>query len=56
MVRELYNQTQTPKLKLSETLKDLVDYCNEREEMDPFLNPARADNNPFRSKSKCSLI
>lgn len=55
-VDSLVIQAKLPKKQLSQTLRELVDYCKEHEENDPLLNPPRAEANPFREKSRCSVL
>jgi len=49
-------QAQLPRKPLSQTLKDLIDYCKENADSDELLYPPRAEANPFREKSRCTVL
>ena len=55
-VDALRDQVKLQKKPLSQTLQDLINYCKEHEENDSLLHPPRAEANPFREKSRCSVL
>ena len=55
-VDSLREQVRLQRKPLSQTLQDLIDYCNQHEEHDSLLHPPRAEANPFREKSRCNVL
>lgn len=49
-------QSQLPRKPLSQTLMDLINDCQANHANDPLLNPPRAEQNPFREKSRCTVL
>lgn len=49
-------QAELPRKPLSQTLRDLINDCEGAQANDPLLNPPRAEQNPFREKSRCILL
>lgn len=41
---------------VSASIQSMVEYCNQHAQEDAFLNPPRAENNPFREKSRCAIL
>lgn len=53
---QLKLQAAVPKTPLSKTLNELADYCKTHQNSDFLITPLRAEDNPFREKSRCSLL
>ena len=49
-------QAELPRKPLSQTLRSLIENCQENLQNDPLLNPPRAEQNPFREKSRCTVL
>ncbi|RDD40327.1 Guanine nucleotide-binding protein G(I)/G(S)/G(O) subunit gamma-7 [Trichoplax sp. H2] len=56
IVEQLSKEAKNERLKVSETAKDLIQYCSQHAAGDPLVSGVPYGENPFVEKSRCTLV
>lgn len=56
LLEQLRVESQMPRMQLSKSLKEFVNYVNSKRSEDPFLVGIDKKQNPFQEKNSCVLL